>query len=99
MKSGEHVLQQVSYHSVLLILTPTVVCVEVDVLLSEPMYFKEMVEHADDGVRPFTYVEGFINKVIHLTWYSLAAYSKDCTWDPAGGGHWGRTPAGPSSGC
>ena len=44
------------------------------------MYFKEMVEHADDGVRPFTYVEGFVNKVIDLTWYSLAAYSKDCTF-------------------
>ena len=34
VKSGEHTPQQVSYHDVILILTPTVVCMEVDVLLA-----------------------------------------------------------------
>ena len=50
VESGEHAPQQVSYHGVVLILTPTVVSVEVDVLLSKPMYFEEVMEHADDGV-------------------------------------------------
>ena len=50
VESGEHAPQQVSYHGVVLILTPTVVSVEVDVLLSKPMYFKEVMEHADDGI-------------------------------------------------
>lgn len=38
-----------------------------------------MVQHADDGIRPFTYIHGLIDEVIHLSRYSLAAYSKDCT--------------------
>ena len=50
MESSEHAPQQVSYHGVVLILTPTVVSVDMDVLLSKPMYFKEVMEHADDGV-------------------------------------------------
>ena len=50
VESSEHAPQQVSYHGVVLVLTPTVVSVEVDVLLPEPMYFKEVMEHADDGV-------------------------------------------------
>ena len=50
MESSEHVPQQVPYHGVVLILTPTVVSVEVDVLLSKPMYFEEVMEHADDAL-------------------------------------------------
>ena len=50
VESSEHAPQQVSYHGVILILTPTVVSMEVDVLLSKPMYFKEVMEHADDVV-------------------------------------------------
>ena len=50
VKPSEHAPQQVSYHGVVLVLTPTVVSVEVDVLLPEPMYFEEVMEHADDGV-------------------------------------------------
>ena len=45
MKTNEQAPQPVSYH-VVFILTPTVVRMEVDVLLTEPMYFKEMMEHA-----------------------------------------------------
>ena len=50
MEPGEYVPQQVSYHGVVLILTPKVVSTEVDVLLAKPMYFEEVMEHADDGV-------------------------------------------------
>ena len=32
------------YHDVVFIFTPTVVCVEVDVLLAEPMYFQEVMD-------------------------------------------------------
>ena len=52
VQTGEHMPQQVSYHSIVLILTPTVVRVEMDIL-AEPMYPKEMVEHADDELAPF----------------------------------------------
>ena len=44
--ASEHTPQQVSYHDVILILTPTVVCVMVDILLAEPMYFEEVMKHA-----------------------------------------------------
>ena len=51
MEPGEHMSQQISYHGVVLILTPTVVSMEVDVQLTKPMYFEEVMEHSDDGVR------------------------------------------------
>ena len=76
MQSSEYAPQQVSYHDVVLILTPTVVHVEVDITLAEPIYFKEVVQHTDDGIGSFTYIYGFVDEVIDLAWYSLAANSK-----------------------
>ena len=64
---------------IVLILTPTVVRVEVDVLLAEPMYPKEMMEHADDGIGSLPGVSGLVNQVINLTWDSLTAHSIDGT--------------------
>ena len=48
VKSSQHSPQQVSYHYAVLVLTPAVVSMEMDILLAEPMYFKEVMEHADD---------------------------------------------------
>ena len=48
MKAREHAPQQVSYHSTVLVLTSTVVSVEVNFPLTKPMYLKEVVEHADN---------------------------------------------------
>ena len=66
VESGEHAPQQVSYHGVVLILTPTVVSVEVDVLLTKPMYFKEVMEHAYHCVSALTHVNCLINEVVDL---------------------------------
>ena len=79
MESSKHAPQQVSYHSIVLILTPAVVSMEVDVLLAEPMYLKEVVEHADYGIGSLTNVNCLINKVIDLSGNSLTAYSKNST--------------------
>ena len=79
VQTGKHTPQQVSYHSIVLILTPTVVRMEVDVLLAEPVYPKEMMEHADDGIGSLPNVNCLINQVINLTWYSLTAHSIDGT--------------------
>lgn len=79
MQACKHAPKQVSYHSTVLILTPTVVRMEVDVFLAEPMYLKEMMEHADDGIGSLTGVNGLINEVINLTWDSLTAHSIDGT--------------------
>ena len=68
---------------------------EVDVLLAEPLYFKEVIEHADDEIGSLTDVDGFVNKVINLTWDSLTAHSIDGTLSWGGGGRLGRIPAGP----
>ena len=74
VEPNEHAPQQVSYHGVL-VLTPTVVSVEVDILLAKPMYFKEVMEYADDGIGTLTSVNGLVNKVFDLTWDSLTAHS------------------------
>ena len=37
---------------------------EVDVLLAEPMYLKEVVEHADYGIGSLTDINCLINKVV-----------------------------------
>ena len=61
MEPGENTPQQVSYHDVILVLTPTVVRMEVDVLLTEPMYFKEVMEHAHHCVSTLAHVHCLIN--------------------------------------
>ena len=76
MQSSEYVPQQVSYHDVVLILTPIVVRTDVDITLAEPMYFEEVMQHTDDGIGSFTYIYSFIDEVFDLVWYSLAANSK-----------------------
>ena len=77
MKTSEHAPQQVSYHA--FILTPTVVHMEeeVDVLLIEPMYFKEVIEHAYHRISTLAHVNSLIDEVVDLAWYCFAAYSKD----------------------
>ena len=79
MKSSKHSPQQVPYHSVVFILTPTVVSMEVDILLAEPMYHEEVMEHADDGIRSLTTVNCLIDEVVDLSGNSLTAHSKDGT--------------------
>ena len=68
---GQGDIQQVFYHCVLF-LTPTVV---LDVLLAKPMYFKEVMEHADNGIGSLINVSGLVNQVVYLTWDSLTAHS------------------------
>ena len=80
MEPGEHVPQQVSYHDVVLILTPTAVHMEVDVLLAEPMYFQEVMEHTHHCISPLTHVNYLINEVVDLAWNCFTAYSKDSTF-------------------
>ena len=91
MEPSEHAPQQVSYHGVVLVLTPTVVSVEVDILLAKPMYFEELMEHADadDGIGSLPIVNGLVNKVIDLTGDILTAQSIDCTLC------WGKEVHGP----
>ena len=97
MKPCEHTPQQVSYHGAVLVLIPTVVCVEVNVLLPEHMYFKEVMEHTDDGIGSPTSVNCFINEVVDLMWQSLTAHSEDGTlsWGEKVHGAQGRIPVGP----
>ena len=78
VQTSKHAPQQVSYHSIVLILTPTVVRMEMNVL-TEPMYPREMMEHADDGIGSLPDVKCLINQVINLTWDSLTAHSIDST--------------------
>ena len=79
MESSEHAPQQVSYHSVVFVLTPTVVSMDVDVLLAEPMYLKEVVEHADYGIGSLTDINCLIDEVVDLPGNSLTAHSKYST--------------------
>ena len=80
MEPSEHTPQQVSYHDVVLILTPTVVRVEVDVLLAEPMYFEKVMEHAHHCIRTLTHVNRLVDEVVDLAWYGFAAYPEDGTF-------------------
>ena len=79
VQAREHTPQQVSHHSTVLVLTPTVVRMEVNFLLAEPMYFKEVVEHADDAVSTLARVKSLIDEVVDLTGQSLTAHSKNST--------------------
>ena len=102
MEPSEHTPQQVSYHDVVLVLTPTVVRMEVDILLTKPMYLKEVMEHAHHCIGPLAHVNCLINEVVDLAWYGFTAHQRwhislglGSTLDLAGGGRWCRIPAGP----
>ena len=71
--------QQVPHHGVVLVLTPTVVRMEMDISFSQPMYFKEVVQHANDGVSSFAVVNCLVNEVVDLTRDSFIAYTKNST--------------------
>ena len=68
MQVSEHTPQQVSYHDVIFM--------EVDVL-TEPMYFKEVMEHAYHCVSTVTDVNSLVNEVVYFAWYGFAAHSKE----------------------
>ena len=63
MEAGEYSPQLVSYHCTVLILTPTAISMEVDILLTQPMYFNEMMQHADDGVGTLATVNYLNNEI------------------------------------
>ena len=65
-------------HDCILILPTTVVSVQVYRLLAQPMVYKEVVKHADDGIGALPHVDSFINQVIDLSGNGLTAYSKNC---------------------
>jgi len=77
VEPSEHTPQQVSYHDVVLVLTPTVVRMKVDILLTKPMYLKEVMEHAHHCIGPLAHVNCLINEVVDLAWYGFTAHSKD----------------------
>ena len=79
MLVGHHSPQKVLDHDGILILPTTVIGVQVYRLLTQPMVYEEVVEHADDGVGPLPHVHCLIDQVIHLSGNRLAAHSKDCT--------------------
>ena len=74
VQASEHAPQQVSYHDVIFVLTPTVVRMEVNVL-ANPMYFKEVMEHAYHCISALTHVNCLVNEAVDLAWYGFAAHS------------------------
>ena len=80
VQPGQDTPQQVSHHDVVLILTPTVVRVEVDITLTKPMYSKEMVQHTNDSIRLLSHIYSFVDEVVdgelprstHRRWHTFS---------------------------
>ena len=71
MKPCEHII---------LIMIPTVVRVEVNILLAEPMYSKEVMTHAHHGIGTLTHVNCLIDEADDLALNGFTAKSEDSTF-------------------
>jgi len=76
--AGHNTPEEILDHDRILILPTTVVSVQVYRLLAQPMVYKEVVKHADDGVGALPHVDSFIDQVIDLPGNGLTAFSKNC---------------------
>ena len=50
-----------------------------DVHLFKAVRLKEVVEHADDGVRPLPDIHRLVNEVVNLPWDGLTTHPKEST--------------------
>jgi len=64
-------------HGVILVLSNTVVCMEMDRGLSKTMGLKEVVEQRDNCVGSLPDINGFINEVVDLARNRFTTYPKD----------------------
>jgi len=64
--AGHNTPEEILDHDRILILPTTVVSMQVYCLLAQPMVYKEVVKHADDGVGALPHVDSFIDQVIDL---------------------------------
>ena len=77
VQTSEDSPHQVLHHGVVLILATTVVSMQTDGGFAEAVMAKEIVQHADNCVRPLACVAGLINNKVHLSWDGFAAHPKD----------------------
>ena len=66
VQATQHSPTQVLDHRVVFVLTHTVISVQMDVHLSKAVRLKEVVEHADDGVRPLPDIHRLVDEVVNL---------------------------------
>ena len=79
VESGEYTPQQVSYHDVVLVLTPTVVRMQVNIFLTKTVNLEEVVEHTHNSIGSFSHINCLINEVVDLAGEGFTAHSKDGT--------------------
>ena len=77
VQTSEDSPHQVLHHGVVLILATTVVSMQTDGGFAEAVMAKEIVQHADNCVRPLACVACLINNKVHLLWDGFAAHPKD----------------------
>ena len=85
---SHHSPQQVLDHGGILVLSTTVVSVQVYCFLAQPMVHKEMVEHTDDGIGALPHVYSLVNQVVHLMGDGLTTHTKDCALTGYQEVHW-----------
>ena len=76
VQTSEDSPHQVLHHGVLILAT-TVVSMQTDGGFAKTVMAKEIVQHADNCVRPLACVAGLINNKVHLSWDGFAANPKD----------------------
>ena len=79
MSSGHHPPHQVVYHSIVFILSSTVVSVQVDVGLPQPMYVKEKIQPADYSIGPLPRFTRVVCEEVYLSGDCLAVNPKHRT--------------------
>ena len=79
VQATQHSPTQVLDHRVVFVLTHTVISVQMDVHLSKAVRLKEVVEHADDGVRPLPNIHRLVDELVNLPWDGLTTHPKEST--------------------
>ena len=79
MLAGNDSPSKVLHHAIVLVLPRAVVCVEVDVHLTEAMVLQKVVYAAHHCIGSFSVVTSLVCQEVDMPGESLAVDTKDCT--------------------
>ena len=88
MLFGHDSPQQVLDHDGVLVLSTTVVGVQVYCFLAQPIMHKEVVEHGYNGNGALPHVNSLVDQVVHLSGEGLTTHTEDGTLPGSQKVHW-----------
>ena len=80
----------VLHHSIILVLTDAVICMEICFILAKTVVIKKVVQPTNYSICPFPPICGFIGEKVHLSWNTFTSYTENGTFPACEKVNWSR---------